>query len=321
MSQPLPDHLRPGLRILFVGFNPGLHSVRVGHHYAGPSNRFWALLHRAGLTPRLFEPREDGLLPQLGYGLTNIVDRPTRSAAEDRTLSPPGGLLRGQGGVPGLERPAGGRLGAPGAAAGRSARPGARRPRPAPHRPLIGGCTSFRMGGGRQRMSRAAAAVPAAILVFLFLSAAVPPASTLEVGAKAPPFVNLDLQGQRVWSRDYLGKRWVLLDFFSTDCEGCRKELPILQKLQAEFGGRGLAVLVFATDPQGEAVVRPYFQASPTPLPVLLDNYQTVVRRYEVKEIPSLFLVDPQGTVVRREVGFREDLYEVLRALLAQRLP
>ena len=82
MGQPLPDHLGPGLRIVFVGFNPGLHSARVGHHYAGPSNRFWSILHRAGLTPRRFEPREDALLPGLGYGLTNIVDRPTRSAAE-----------------------------------------------------------------------------------------------------------------------------------------------------------------------------------------------------------------------------------------------
>ena len=170
-------------------------------------------------------------------------------------------------------------------------------------------------------MHRAASNVPAVILSLFLLAAAAPPAPALEVGAKAPPFVNLDLQRQRVWSRDYLGKRWVLLDFFATDCEGCKKELPVLQKLYQEFGGRGLAVLVFATDPQGEEVVRPYFQARPTTLPVLLDNYQTVVRRYEVKEIPSLFLVDPQGNVALREVGFREDLYEVLRALLAERLP
>lgn len=82
MKQPLPDYLRPGLQILFVGFNPGRRSGRVGHHYADPSNRFWSLLHRAGLTPRLYRPEEDASLPDLGYGLTNIVHRTTRSAAE-----------------------------------------------------------------------------------------------------------------------------------------------------------------------------------------------------------------------------------------------
>ncbi len=166
-------------------------------------------------------------------------------------------------------------------------------------------------------MSRATWAARAAFLAMVLLSAAAPVSFGLDTGAQAPPFVNLDRQRQRIWSRDYLGKRWVILDFFATDCDGCKKELPILERLQAEFAARGLAVLVFATDLQGEEVVGPYFRASPTPLPVLLDNYQMVVKRYGVTEIPSLFLVDPQGTIVHKEVGFREDLYESLRALLS----
>jgi TDG/mug DNA glycosylase family protein len=72
----------PGLRVLFVGVNPSLRSAEVGHHFARPGNRFWAALHEAGFTPRRLRPEEDALLPSFGVGVTNIVFRPTRAAAE-----------------------------------------------------------------------------------------------------------------------------------------------------------------------------------------------------------------------------------------------
>jgi double-stranded uracil-DNA glycosylase len=72
----------PGLRILFCGINPGLYSGAVGHHFARPGNRFWAALHAAELTPRLFSPYEEGELLALRYGVTNIVAYATATAAE-----------------------------------------------------------------------------------------------------------------------------------------------------------------------------------------------------------------------------------------------
>ena len=78
----IPDSIAPGLSILFIGYNPSLRSGELGHHYAGRGNRFWKLLHDAGLTPRLYKPDEDCTLLALGYGFTNIVSRPTRRADE-----------------------------------------------------------------------------------------------------------------------------------------------------------------------------------------------------------------------------------------------
>lgn len=78
----VPDIVRSGLCILFVGFNPGIRSAKTGHHFAGHSNRFWKLLHASGLTSRLYTSEEDSTLLLEGYGITNIVQRPTRSAAE-----------------------------------------------------------------------------------------------------------------------------------------------------------------------------------------------------------------------------------------------
>lgn len=77
-----PDLLRPGLRLVFCGYNPSLTSGASGHHYAHPVNRFWRLLAEAGITERRYAPQEDADLLARGIGFTNIVARPTRRADE-----------------------------------------------------------------------------------------------------------------------------------------------------------------------------------------------------------------------------------------------
>jgi TDG/mug DNA glycosylase family protein len=78
----LPARLCARPRILFVGINPSLRSAQVGHHFAGPGNPFWRLLHAAGLVPVPFSHEDDARLPSHGLALTNIVPRPTRAASE-----------------------------------------------------------------------------------------------------------------------------------------------------------------------------------------------------------------------------------------------
>ena len=80
--KPVPDVLGPDLQVLFCGINPSLRSGETGFHFARPGNRFWPALHLAGFTPRLLGPEESGDLPRHGVGVTNLVDRPTRAAAD-----------------------------------------------------------------------------------------------------------------------------------------------------------------------------------------------------------------------------------------------
>jgi TDG/mug DNA glycosylase family protein len=80
--RPIDDLLRPGLALVFCGYNPSLTSGRLGHNYAYPGNRFWRVLQAAGLTARLYAPDEDAALLAQGIGFTNIVARPTRRADE-----------------------------------------------------------------------------------------------------------------------------------------------------------------------------------------------------------------------------------------------
>jgi TDG/mug DNA glycosylase family protein len=74
---PLRDRIRPGVRVLFVGINPGIRSSQTGHHFAGFSNRFWTLLYESRLVAERITYEDDDRLPEWGFGITNIVPRPT----------------------------------------------------------------------------------------------------------------------------------------------------------------------------------------------------------------------------------------------------
>jgi TDG/mug DNA glycosylase family protein len=73
----LTDRIEPGVRVLFVGINPGVRSARTGHHFAGYSNRFWKLLADSGLLPEPINFEQDHRLPEFGFGITNLIARPS----------------------------------------------------------------------------------------------------------------------------------------------------------------------------------------------------------------------------------------------------
>lgn len=79
-GRTISDLVRPGLKVLFVGINPGLYSGATGHHFARPGNRFWPALHLAGITPRRLDPAEEQELLAPGYGITGMVRRATATA-------------------------------------------------------------------------------------------------------------------------------------------------------------------------------------------------------------------------------------------------
>jgi TDG/mug DNA glycosylase family protein len=74
---PLRDRIRPGVRVLFVGINPGVRSALTGHHFAGFSNRFWKLLWESGLVPERITYADDDRLIEWGFGITNLIARPS----------------------------------------------------------------------------------------------------------------------------------------------------------------------------------------------------------------------------------------------------
>ncbi|HKD00251.1 MAG TPA: mismatch-specific DNA-glycosylase [Methylomirabilota bacterium] len=86
----MPDYLRSGLDLVFVGINPGLYSARQGHYFASSTNRFWPAFTssrlsakvRSGLGVEALCPEHDGALLRLGIGFTDVVKRASANAAE-----------------------------------------------------------------------------------------------------------------------------------------------------------------------------------------------------------------------------------------------
>ena len=80
----VPDILRPGLRLVLVGINPGRASAAAGAHFANPRNDFWRLLHASGLTPQQLAPGDQQGLLDLGIGITNAARRMTPGSGDLR---------------------------------------------------------------------------------------------------------------------------------------------------------------------------------------------------------------------------------------------
>ncbi len=84
----VPDLLGPGLRLLFVGINPGLWTAATQTHFAHPVNRFYPALLKAGIIDRAIDPAagmtddDRGHLRARGIGITNLVRRATIRADE-----------------------------------------------------------------------------------------------------------------------------------------------------------------------------------------------------------------------------------------------
>ena len=91
--ETLPDYLEPGLDVVFIGLNPSTISVKAGHYFANPRNRFWRAVNMSGLVNEELGPEWDHTLPRHGIGLTDVAKRPTSqgsglTAADYRQWAP-----------------------------------------------------------------------------------------------------------------------------------------------------------------------------------------------------------------------------------------
>jgi peroxiredoxin len=143
---------------------------------------------------------------------------------------------------------------------------------------------------------------------------------SIDVGDMAPSFANPDINGIFTLLKDVIGKGWIIIDFFTTDCEGCKKEITELEELLEWFENESLKITIFAVDTIGLSSVKPFFDENPTNMTVLLDKYQVFVQNYHVEEIPAVFLINPEGTVVFKAVGYNLKTVEEIRTILLNEL-
>ena len=116
----------------------------------------------------------------------------------------------------------------------------------------------------------------------------------------------------------YAGKV-VLLDFWASWCSPCLKSFPWMNELQKKHGADGLVVLAVNVD-QDRKLADAFLGKTPAQFKVEYDPNGTVARQFDVKAMPTSFLIDRQGKVRVRHAGFKEKNREQREQQIAQLL-
>jgi cytochrome c biogenesis protein CcmG, thiol:disulfide interchange protein DsbE len=125
-------------------------------------------------------------------------------------------------------------------------------------------------------------------------------ASAVAVGKPVPPISATAIQGGHVSLSSFRG-RWVVVNFFATWCEPCRKEYPQLVRFASQDGGRAGVVGVVFEDPAGKPLA--FHRGQGASWPIVGDPQGKIASRYEVNALPQSFVVDPRGDLAARIFG------------------
>ena len=129
-------------------------------------------------------------------------------------------------------------------------------------------------------------------------------AARVEGAVNMPAFsLPTALDGAVVNSEQYRGKA-MLITFFATWCPPCLQEIPTLKDLHAKFLAQGFAVLALSVDEGGPEVVAQLVRQTGINYPVLMANKTTTQDFGNVVALPTSFLVNKQGHVVKKYPGF-----------------
>jgi cytochrome c biogenesis protein CcmG/thiol:disulfide interchange protein DsbE len=123
---------------------------------------------------------------------------------------------------------------------------------------------------------------------------------------KVPDFkLKRATDGKEISSSEWNGKVR-LIDFWATWCPPCKKEIPDFIELQNQYGPKGLVVIGIAMDKQGASVVAPFVKEWKMNYPVLIGGSEVSAAYGNIMSYPTTFLVDREGNVVKKYVGFQE---------------
>jgi peroxiredoxin len=155
--------------------------------------------------------------------------------------------------------------------------------------------------------------------------------AVLPAGSKAPTFSLPSLDGERVTLRTYCGdtlnkpqinpfRHIVILSFWATYCEPCKKEIPELMNIAQQHSTDSVKIFCISIDKEGASKVDPVVTERKYTLPVLLDPYCKTSERYGVTSLPALFVIDPMGIISYSSSGYNENesLTQKIDSLISQ---
>jgi cytochrome c biogenesis protein CcmG, thiol:disulfide interchange protein DsbE len=122
-------------------------------------------------------------------------------------------------------------------------------------------------------------------------------------GSRAPAFQAINLRTGRPASlADYRGMV-ILLNVWATWCEPCRLEMPSMQRLHARFGGGAFRVVAVSIDEEDSSRVSRFAEELGITFDILHDRPGAIQRIYRTTGVPETFLIDREGTIVKKVIG------------------
>ena len=140
----------------------------------------------------------------------------------------------------------------------------------------------------------------------------------IQVGDKAPDFQLKALDGSDVTLASLKGKV-VLLDFWATWCGPCKQVMPTIQKLADEFKDKGVVVMGVNTFERGDGAAKKYMDSKKYTYGCLLKGDE-LARAYGINAIPTLIIINKDGTIAKAEVGVSGNPEKDLRDAITQAL-
>lgn len=129
------------------------------------------------------------------------------------------------------------------------------------------------------------------------------------IGSTAPDFVLKDLNGKPVSLSDYRGKV-VVLEFWATWCPPCSSAVPDLIDLYVKYKNRGGVLLAVSVD-EDVFALKSFVKAYGIIYPVLFDD-KNIDDMYGIHNIPTTLIIDREGRLVKKHLGYTPHMYEIL---------
>jgi thiol-disulfide isomerase/thioredoxin len=145
----------------------------------------------------------------------------------------------------------------------------------------------------------------------------------LKEGDPFPHFTGVDLDGATVDTKA-LGKKLILIDFWSVYCSSCVAEMPHIVKLHEKYKDKGLACIGIDLDPMMPVAKVKKFLAGqdiPMPYPNVQDNKRQIMGLLGVSMLPTTILVDAEGVVRLFHVGYKPGYEKELEEIVKKHLP
>ena len=143
------------------------------------------------------------------------------------------------------------------------------------------------------------------VAILLFISTIFANESTLAIGDKAPPISLFKLESNKYFrSKEFLGKKNLVVSFFATWCVPCAKEIPELIQMSTEFEDDFQFVLVDVNEKKDK--VQKHVDEKNISLQVILDKYGRVFKSFGGETLPLLVVIDKKGTISYYHTGYKK---------------